>query len=169
VTGLAPGTYFYQVQAFGSQGSSAVSNAVRATVGPVSIDHSDFTDAQDLRANGSAHFAEGLARLTDGGGSEAGTFFTVGRAGVRSFRSRFSFRTHEGTDPRADGFTFIVQPNTPTALGPGGGGLGYGPDRPGAAPGIPNSLAIKFDMFDNAGEGSNSTGLFTAGRSPTVP
>jgi hypothetical protein len=29
-------------------------------------------------------------------------------------------------------------------------------------------VAIKFDIFDNSGEGINSTGIFTGGRSPTV-
>ena len=170
VTPLAPGTYFYRVQAFSSQGSSALSNTVRATVGPVSVDHSaDFASVQDLNANGSVRFVENLVRLTDGGGSEAGTVFATDRAGVRGFRSRFTFRVHEGTTPRADGFTLIIQSNSPTALGPGGGGLGYGPDRPGPTRGIRNSVAIKFDFFDNAGEGTNSTGLFTDGRSPTVP
>ena len=124
VTPLAPGTYFYRVQAFSSQGSSALSNTVRATVGPVSVDHSaDFASVQDLNANGSVRFVENLVRLTDGGGSEAGTVFATDRAGVRGFRSRFTFRVHEGTTPRADGFTLIIQSNSPTALGPGGGGL----------------------------------------------
>src|SRR5262249_54361640 len=34
--------------------------------------------------------------------------------------------------------------------------------------GITNSIAVKFDVFNNSGEGINSTGLFTGGRSPTV-
>jgi hypothetical protein len=55
--------------------------------------------------------------------------------------------------------TFTIQGNDPTALGGSGGALGYG--------GIANSVAIKFDLFDNAGEG-NSTGLYVNGASPTV-
>ena len=170
VAPLSPGSYFFQVEASSSQGSSARSNTVRATVGPVSIDHSGgFASMQDLSANGSTRFVENLARLTDGGGSQAGTFFATDRVGVRSFSSSFTFRVHEGTTPRADGFTFIVQASSPTALGPGGGGLGYGPDHPGPTRGIRNSVAVKFDFFNNAGEGANSTGLFSDGRSPTVP
>jgi hypothetical protein len=30
-------------------------------------------------------------------------------------------------------------------------------------------MAIKFDLYDNAGEGSDSTGIYTNGDSPTVP
>jgi hypothetical protein len=69
----------------------------------------------------------------------------------------------------ADGLTFTIQNAGTSAVGPSGGGLGYGPDTPGAPVGIPNSMAIKFDIFDNQGEGNNSTGIFTAGDSPTVP
>jgi hypothetical protein len=35
--------------------------------------------------------------------------------------------------------------------------------------GIPHSLAIKFDIYNNQGEGSDSTGLYTNGASPTIP
>ena len=45
--------------------------------------------------------------------------------------------------------------------GDGGGDLGYG--------GIGNSVAIKFDYYNNAGEGDDSTGLFTDGADPYVP
>jgi len=30
-------------------------------------------------------------------------------------------------------------------------------------------VAVKFDLFDNAGEGVNSTGFYTNGAAPTVP
>jgi hypothetical protein len=47
--------------------------------------------------------------------------------------------------------------------------LGYGPDAPGDPVGITNSMCIKFDLYDNAGEGNDSTGIYTGGDSPTVP
>lgn len=83
---------------------------------------------------------------------------------ITQFTNDFSF-VASGT---ADGITFTIQNSGTSALGPSGGGLGYGPDTPGAPVGIPNSMAIKFDLFDNQGEGINSTGIFTAGDSPTV-
>ena len=53
-------------------------------------------------------------------------------------------------------------------MGNNGGGLGYGSDTLGN-PGIPTSVAVKFDLYDNNGEGTNSTGLYTGGASPTTP
>src|SRR5262249_29156956 len=70
-------------------------------------------------------------------------------------------RLHEGTQPNiADGLTFTLQANSPTALGGTGGALGYA--------GIRNSVAIKFDVFNNQGETDNSTGVFVNGNFPGV-
>jgi hypothetical protein len=54
-------------------------------------------------------------------------------------------------------------------LGPSGGGLGYGPGSTTGTPGIGKSIAVKFDLYSNAGEGTDSTGLYSNGASPTVP
>jgi hypothetical protein len=97
---------------------------------------------------------------------QAGSAFWTTAVPVTSFTNDFTFQL---TDPNADGFTFTIQGVGPTALGPDGGGLGYGPDTPGETPGIATSVAVKFDLYDNDGEGTNSTGLYTGGASPTVP
>jgi hypothetical protein len=56
------------------------------------------------------------------------------------------------------------------ALGSGGGGLGYGPGLPGGGGNqIKPSVALKFDLHSDDGEGSNSTGLYENGASPTSP
>ena len=57
--------------------------------------------------------------------------------------------------------TFTIQNVGPSALGSDGGGLGFAT--------IPNSVAIKFDIYNNAGEGPDSTGLYFNGAMPTVP
>jgi hypothetical protein len=90
---------------------------------------------------------------------------------VQSFNTTFTFQL---TNPNADGFTFTIQNGDVTALGSHGAGLGYGKFSTLTAF-IPISLAIKFDLFSNSGEGTNSTGLYIAtrgdefGPSPTVP
>src|SRR5262249_46858907 len=111
-----------------------------------------------------------VARLTRGEQfGAAGRIFTASRVGITDFTTTFTFQITPGTSPMADGMAFVIQSNSPTALGPAGGGLGYGLDHPDPSfRGIRNSIAVKFDIFNNSGEGVNSTGLFTDGRSPTV-
>jgi hypothetical protein len=142
-----------------------------AMPGAANVDHSTgFASHGDLTANGSTAFSGSAARLTSGGTYQAGSLFATNRVRVDDFNTSFTFQARPGTTTLADGLTFTIQGNSPTALGPYGGGLGYGPDQPNTGSrGIRNSLAIKFDFYNNAGEGSNSTGLFTDGRSPTVP
>ena len=67
--------------------------------------------------------------------------------------------------------TFAIQGIGPTALDStgGGGGLGYGSDTPGGPVGIAKSVAVKFDLYSNANEGTDSTGLYLNGASPTTP
>ena len=77
---------------------------------------------------------------------------------VQSFTTNFSFQM---TDAQADGMTFVIQNGAATALGLGGGGLGYED--------IGNSVAVKFDIYNNAGEGTDSTGMYVNGAMPTVP
>ena len=100
-------------------------------------------------------------RLTDGGGNEAASAWYNVPAHIRSFTTDFTFLITPGSSPTAEGFTFTIQPNNASAIGSSGGGLGYG--------GIANSVAIKFDLYSNGGEGVNSTGLYTNGASPTTP
>jgi hypothetical protein len=119
-----------------------------------------------LTLNGSAKLNGTRLRLTDGGGTEAGSAFINTPINIQSFTTDFSFQLSSAS---ADGFTFTIQGVGATALGPSGGGLGYGPDTPGGTPGIANSAAVKFDIYSNAGEGTDSTGLYTDGASPTTP
>ena len=87
---------------------------------------------------------------------EAGSLFTSNKVSVSGFTITFDFRL---TSAAADGFAFVIQGVGSSALGTGGGGLGY--------QGIGSSVAVKFDLSDNAGEGSNSTGLYVNGAAPT--
>src|SRR5262249_30735689 len=142
-------TYFYRITAFGNRGDFAESNVVSAHLGPINshVKHSTgFASNSDLTATGSTTFPtvgrNVVAELTDGGFHERGNFFTNAQVGVETFTTTFTFRQYDGTNPEADGFTFILQSNSPSATGPGpdGGGLGYGPDSTSGAPGFPNSI-----------------------------
>src|SRR5262249_49587341 len=69
-------------------------------------------------------------------------------------------RLHEGTQPNyADGFTFVLQANSPTALGQGLAGIGY--------QGIGRSVAVKFSTFQHPGDPAvSTTGLVLNGANP---
>ncbi len=131
------------------------------TVQPIgTIDFSQgFTLAQGpIQFNGSTYLDDFRLQLTDGGLNEAGSAFYATAVNVQQFTTQFAFQL---SNPAADGITFTIQNNGPTALGGDGGALGY--------KGILNSIAIKFDLFNNAGEGPNSTGLYINGAKPTLP
>src|SRR5882724_825943 len=124
---------------------------------------SGFTSS-GLTLNGGAAISGIHLRLTDGGTAEARSAFFSTLVNVQSFITDFRFQQ---TNASADGFTFTIQGNSPSALGAGGGSLGYGPNS--SSGGIGNSVAVKFDLYSNAGEGPDSTGLYTNGSSPTLP
>src|SRR5204863_4333577 len=116
---------------------------------PARIDFRSGFGAAGLSFNNGAAISGTRLRLTDGGAGEACSVFFVPPLDVRSFVSDFAFQL---TNANAEGFTFTLQRSGPTAVGLGGGGLGYD--------GVRQSLAIKFDL---AGSNDNSTGLFTNG------
>jgi hypothetical protein len=99
-----------------------------------------------------------LLQLTDGGTGEERSAWFATPVPVGTFTTDFTFQQLNAT---ADGMTFTIQGSSVWALGSGGGGLGY--------QGIPSSVAVKFDLYNNAGEGTDSTGLYTGGAAPTVP
>jgi hypothetical protein len=111
-----------------------------------------------LALNGIASVAGARLQLTDGGVTESGSAFYATPINVQQFATDFLFQL---SNADADGMTFVIQRAGASALGDNGGGLGYA--------GIGNSVAVKFDLYDNGGEGSNSTGLYINGVVPTVP
>ena len=96
--------------------------------------------------------------LTDGGNSEATSAFYNTPINAASFISDFTFQI---TKASGDGFTFCLQNDGPTAVGVGGGGLGF--------QNLKTSVGVKFDIYNNAGEGTDSTGIYLNGAFPDVP
>ncbi len=128
--------------------------------------------AGTVALNGGAAIQGTALQLTDGGTNESRSAFDVTPIGLSSFQTEFDFQL-SGKDtpaPDADGFAFVLQSNGPNALGSSGGGLGYGkPAIAQTGPSITNSIAIKFDLHSNDGEGTSSTGLYVNGAAPTTP
>jgi hypothetical protein len=157
---LTPGLYAYRIHAFNvNPAADSLSNVQGASVGPTFDHGTAFTNTTDLTPNGSTQFAETTVRLTNGP-TQTGSAFANTRISVAQFTTTFQLRIHEGTQPNyADGISFVLQANAPTALGLGLGGLGY--------QGIGHSVAVKFSTFRHPGDPSSSTtGLVVNGANP---
>jgi methionine-rich copper-binding protein CopC len=129
--------------------------------GPLNFESGFAGASSQLTFNGSATLNGSNLELTDGGFSEAASAFSTNQLDVSRFSTSFNFQITPGTNPTADGLTFTIQGVGANALGGGGGALGYA--------GIPTSVAIKFDLYNNAGEGIDSTGIYVNGAYPSVP
>ncbi|MGH9501341.1 MAG: L-type lectin-domain containing protein [Terriglobales bacterium] len=136
---------------------------------PVSPNYvSNFNSDQGcLSQNGNSAFfpQEGptVLRLTPDQGSQDGSaWFSTQQAVQGGFSTTFQFRFTQSGDTHtpADGIAFVIQSSSTTALGAGGGSIGYAdgggtcPTVDGSAPcdvggGIRNSLAIEFDTYNN--------------------
>jgi len=127
-----------------------------------------FASSRGWTLNGTASVSGGRLHLTEPGTWKAGSAFTSQKVDVGRFTTEFRFQL--ASDRTTDGLTFVMQTAGPSAVGPPGGGLGYGPARSGGSDrGIRRSVAVKFDFWNNEGEGDSSTGLYIDGASPTVP
>lgn len=122
-------------------------------------------DSSQFTANGTATipWSNSYWRLTDGGGSERASFWSNTKQNITNFTTTFTFQL---TSANADGITFCIQNTGLNAIGQTGGGLGYGDDYTGGSVTITNSICVSFDLYDNAGEGDDATGLFTGGAAP---
>lgn len=107
----------------------------------------DFSDVSALSLVGSAAQAGTALRLTPSVASQTGAAWYDTRVAVGiGFTTDFTFRISQFQNTGSDGFTFAVQNTGDTAMGLGGGDVGYG--------GITGSVAVKFDTHRNGGEPS---------------
>jgi hypothetical protein len=124
---------------------------------PLVSDGAGFASSSGLNLLG-VSLLNNTLELTNAGGGEANAVWTTTPVGVQSFITDFEFQE---TNASADGFTFAIQNAGASAVGEPGGGLGYA--------GLGTSVAVKFDLYNNAGEGTDSTGFYTDGAYPSVP
>jgi len=144
--------------ASGNTNSAVGTAAYTISAVPPAINISTFT-ATGLNLVGSK-IVSGALQLTDGGAGEGRAAWWTKKVNVQKFTTDFNFQQTSAT---ADGMTFAIQNAAPGvwAVGGNGASLGYG--------GLAASVAVKFDLYNNGGEGSDSTGIYTAGAVPTLP
>ena len=188
--GLEQNVYYnYRVVALGAGGATAASEVSAVpgfaleAVSP-GFNHTTFADYDtqfqyflNFAGTGAPAFVDSdndpalmpdRLRLTDGGtadnfdGQVASAFYGTPVTINEGFTSTFDFVAggagNQSANP-ADGFAFVIQASTANgnprrtgAIGDGGGGLAY--------TGLNNSVALKFDVYNNI----NQTGLYINGQ-----
>jgi hypothetical protein len=118
----------------------------------VVVSYPDFSNTAGLTMIGSASTAvtsDGtVLRVTPASGNSTGAAYstssiTLGSNATFSTSFQFRFTNPGGWDP-ADGIVFILAANT-SGIGGAGVGMGYA--------GVPHSVGIEFDTYNNAGYG----------------
>lgn len=134
----------------------ALSFPVVAQATTQTLNYADFSSVAGLQINGNASQLGNKLNLTPADYNQSGSAFSTNSIALpadASFSSAFSFEilNRGGLGNGADGLVFAIQTNA-NNVGGAGGGIGYY--------GIPNSVGIEFDTYDN-GEpgGSNHVGI----------
>ena len=118
--------------------------------GDYSFSFAGFPDLNNLAFVHSGHIDKNQLVLTESKQQEfSSVWYNYPVPVQRGFKTTFKFQFSSpvaGSQPDgsylgADGFAFVIQNNNTESIGGSGGALGY--------EGIPNSLAIEFDMFAN--------------------
>jgi Bacterial lectin len=146
---------------------------------------SDFTSNANLSLNGNAaapvnNGTTNVLRLTPAlVGQRGSAWFNIQQPVAGGFTTTFQFQLTQGSVPPADGIAFVIQNSSLSALGQGGGSIGYADggsacgDISPPCGGIPNSLAVEFDTFNNAGvtddPNANHIAVQSCGVSAGVP
>ena len=110
-----------------------------------------------MTLNGGAALNGTRLRLTDGNLSEARSAFFTAPVNVQQFTTGFDFQL---TNPRLTALPSLSREDGPTALG------AIGRIVSGYRRYYQQHVTVKFDLYNNAGEGPDSTGLYTNGAQP---
>jgi hypothetical protein len=127
--------------------NSATAAVVGLTTPPPVI---TFNNASDWSVQGNVTtggFSNNVLTLTDGTNSEAESAFLLAPQYIGGFAAFFTYQEADGTAPLADGTTFCIQNSSSgaTAVGGGGGDLGYY--------GISPSAAFEINIYNGANGG----------------
>lgn len=139
-------------------------SSIAIATAPAAIRYESFASTQGLRLIGDASVSgRKVLRLTPARPNRSGAVWSLEKQPVGfGFDTTFQFRlTQQGGLGRgADGFAFVLQNSGPAALGGRGSAGGFAVADPTYHPketGIPWSIAVFFDTYQNAEEGDPST------------
>lgn len=128
------------------------------------LNYPDFTSVAGLTLVGNAAQVDSVLRITPSSATvqQAGAFWSSTKVPVQQgFETVFQFQITDPLYGGGDGFAFVIQNDTATALGAAGAYIGYA--------GIPNSLAVEFDVWENDNVGDpngNHISIQTRGTDP---
>jgi YVTN family beta-propeller protein len=161
ISGTPTTTGIYTPRVTVTDGVTSAHTDFSWTITPANVSHefANFSGSQESwQYNGDTSLNGNHLQLTPNGGTRAGTAFLKNPIPISdgtSFSTRFVFRM-SGSGDGADGMCFIMQNDSLTALGAGGGGLGY--------EGIGKSLAIELDSYMGGTDpNANHIGVLTNG------
>lgn len=152
-------------------GTILVGDSAALGTGPLTINNGGVLAMAADTINGFVGFsinggatvnANQMLTLTENVGSQARSAFSSTAVSLlNGFTTSFVYTA--GGNRAADGFTFTVQNASPTAIGGGGGALGY--------VGIANSAAVEFNIYTGGGQpiGTNYAINAVGGYIPSAP
>lgn len=115
-----------------------------ATSARAGFDYTDFSSTAGITLVGDAAVASGdRLRITPSVLGQVGAAWVNDKQSIAGgFQTDFRFQISNLVNTGSDGFAFVIQNNSTTALGSGGGVQGFG--------NIPNVFALEFDSYQNA-------------------
>lgn len=149
--------------------ATLVACALAAGAAATPISYADFSSVAGLTLNGDAAQAGTSLRLAADTGFQRGSAWAQAQLDTtRSFESRFAADVHDSSFLPADGMTFAIQSQGPSALGDVGSAHGYAgspPVSPSVAVDVslfPQDLSQKNEQFSIVSNGDLLTPLATA-------
>ena len=142
-------------------GAFSESHAIVSWTFGSTVNYADFSSVAGLTLVGNAAQAGTLLRLTPDMTSQRGAAWFNTRQSVQGgFDTTFQFQISASSEVKADGLAFVIQndPAGTSAIGDGGGGIGYAS--------IPNSLAVEFDTYNNGEFTTPHVSVQTRGTAP---
>lgn len=120
----------------------------------------DFTSTAGLNLEGAATITSDTIAVTPSVDHAAGAvWYAASKQNVAGgFQTDFKIRVFDRQGGGADGMAFVIQNTSATAIGGAGGAIGYADNIWYGQTGIPNSLAVELDLWNNTNRGWNDFG-----------